>query len=181
MASDTRDPVLIKKYGNRRLYDTRESRYITLEELARIVQAGHTVRVVEAASEKDITRAVLMQVILELQAPLDLVPAELLHTVIRVQGTLDQAPFTAFLSLITRQLGEPGQAWARQLTSIFPGLASTVPGAGTVAPAPSTVDPAPPPAGSATPPKAAPSAAPDEDLGAVRQRMSAVLDRLNRR
>ncbi|MEZ4405477.1 MAG: polyhydroxyalkanoate synthesis regulator DNA-binding domain-containing protein [Polyangiales bacterium] len=58
-------PRVIKKYGNRRLYDTVESRYVTLDELAACVRAGNDVRVVDARDDGDITQATLAQIILE--------------------------------------------------------------------------------------------------------------------
>lgn len=58
-------PRVIKKYGNRRLYDTTESRYVTLEELAASVRGGADVRVVDAQSGADLTQAVLLQIIIE--------------------------------------------------------------------------------------------------------------------
>ena len=48
--------VLIKKYGNRRLYDTAGSRYVNLDDLAELVRAGKEVRVVDAKTGRDLTR-----------------------------------------------------------------------------------------------------------------------------
>jgi polyhydroxyalkanoate synthesis repressor PhaR len=59
------EPRLIKKYPNRRLYDTQLSRYITLEDVRRLIAAETAVRVLEQRSGRDITRAVLLQVITE--------------------------------------------------------------------------------------------------------------------
>jgi polyhydroxyalkanoate synthesis repressor PhaR len=59
------EPVIIKKYPNRRLYDTSASRYVTLDEVAALVRQGREVRVVDSASGDDITRQVLTQIILE--------------------------------------------------------------------------------------------------------------------
>jgi polyhydroxyalkanoate synthesis repressor PhaR len=132
----------IKKYGNRRLYDTQQSRYITLEELARIVQGGANVRVADAASGKDITRQVLTQVILERQEALDMLPVELLHVIIRTQGTLEQAPFAAFLAAFTRQIATAGQFWTQPVAQILRGLAEAVPGIGVRAAGPAA-EPAP--------------------------------------
>ena len=56
--------VIIKKYGNRRLYDSARSRYINLEELAAIIRAGEAVQVVDAKTNEDLTHEVLMQVVL---------------------------------------------------------------------------------------------------------------------
>ena len=120
----------IKKYGNRRLYDTQQSRYITLEELAEIIQGGAAVRVADASSGKDITRQVLTQVILERQDALDMLPVELLHVIIRTQGTIEQAPFAAFLAAFTRQAATAGEMWTQPIAKLLRGLAQAVPGIG---------------------------------------------------
>jgi polyhydroxyalkanoate synthesis repressor PhaR len=57
--------ILIKKYGNRRLYDTAGSRYVNLDDLAAHIRAGREVRVVDAKSGQDLTRVVLTQIITE--------------------------------------------------------------------------------------------------------------------
>src|ERR1051326_8900218 len=57
--------MIIKKYGNRRLYNTFASRYINLEELAELVRNGNDVHVVDAKTGEDLTRVTLMQVIVE--------------------------------------------------------------------------------------------------------------------
>jgi len=66
MAKATSTPeVLIKKYGNRRLYDTAGSRYVNLDDLAALVRSGKQVRVVDAKSGRDLTRVILTQIITE--------------------------------------------------------------------------------------------------------------------
>jgi polyhydroxyalkanoate synthesis repressor PhaR len=60
-----RKAITIKKYENRRLYDTTNSRYINLEEIAELIKEGYEVKVVDAASGEDITRVVLTQIIME--------------------------------------------------------------------------------------------------------------------
>lgn len=62
MAAQT---VIIKKYENRRLYDSTNSRYVNLEEVAQLVQQGHDVQVIDAGSGEDITRLILTQIIAE--------------------------------------------------------------------------------------------------------------------
>jgi polyhydroxyalkanoate synthesis repressor PhaR len=56
---------LIKKYPNRRLYDTRSSSYITLQEVKALVVEGEVFKVVEAKTHEDLTRSILLQIILE--------------------------------------------------------------------------------------------------------------------
>jgi polyhydroxyalkanoate synthesis repressor PhaR len=58
-------PILIKKYGNRRLYDTAGSRYINLDDIARLIREGQDVKVVDAQSGRDLTRVTLTQIITE--------------------------------------------------------------------------------------------------------------------
>lgn len=60
-----RKSILIKKYENRRLYDSTNSRYVNLDEVAKMMQSGDDVRVVDAASGEDITRLILTQIIVE--------------------------------------------------------------------------------------------------------------------
>ena len=57
--------ILVKKYGNRRLYDTAGSRYVNLDDLAAMVRGGKDVRVVDAKTGRDLTRVTLTQIITE--------------------------------------------------------------------------------------------------------------------
>ena len=57
--------VVIKKYGNRRLYDTTNSRYVNLDEIADLVRQGKEVQVLDAKSGRDLTRVTLTQIITE--------------------------------------------------------------------------------------------------------------------
>jgi len=77
--------ITIKKYSNRRLYDTEASRYITLEELADRIQAGSDVRVIDAASGDDLTQATLTQIIIESRGAAKLLPVPLLTQMIRLR------------------------------------------------------------------------------------------------
>src|SRR5437016_11516826 len=76
--------VLVKKYGNRRLYDTDQSKYITLEELAETVRQGKDVRVVDAKTGEDLTTATLAQIIIEWRGAARLLPQALLVQLIRM-------------------------------------------------------------------------------------------------
>ena len=58
-------PVLIKKYPNRRLYDTSAGRYVNLEDVAGLIRKGADVQVVDARTGEDVTRVVLTQIIME--------------------------------------------------------------------------------------------------------------------
>src|SRR5262245_43481157 len=75
----------IKKYGNRRLYDTGTSRYVTLEEIAERVRLGEDVRVVDAKSGHDLTQSTLAQIILEGRGAARLLPIPLLVQLVRMR------------------------------------------------------------------------------------------------
>ena len=75
--------IVIKKYENRRLYDTTNSRYINLEEVAEMVRKGGEVQVVDAKTNEDLTRTVLTQIIVEETKGRELgLPLELLRQLV---------------------------------------------------------------------------------------------------
>ena len=59
------DPIIIKKYENRRLYDTRNSRYVNLDGVAEMVRGGEDIQVVDSKTGEDVTRHVLTQIIVD--------------------------------------------------------------------------------------------------------------------
>jgi polyhydroxyalkanoate synthesis repressor PhaR len=77
-------PITIKKYGNRRLYDTGDSRYVTLDELAAKVRGGADVRVIDAQNGDDLTQATLTQIVLETGHAAKFLPVQLLTQMIRL-------------------------------------------------------------------------------------------------
>ncbi|MEO0618547.1 MAG: polyhydroxyalkanoate synthesis repressor PhaR [Pseudomonadota bacterium] len=86
MASKT-DPVRIKKYTNRRLYNTETSAYVTLDDLAKMVKDDKEFVVVDAKSGKDLTHSVLTQIILEQEGKgQNLMPVNFLRQLIRFYG-----------------------------------------------------------------------------------------------
>jgi polyhydroxyalkanoate synthesis repressor PhaR len=83
--------VVIKKYENRRLYDTTNSRYVNLEEVAQLLQQGNDVQVVDATTNEDITRLILTQIIVEdAKAPNSTFPLDLLRQMVVVSGRASQ-------------------------------------------------------------------------------------------
>lgn len=77
--------VTVKKYGNRRLYDTADSRYITLEELAEKIRKGADVTVQDAKSGQDLTQSTLTQIIVESRGAAKLLPVPFLLQLIRMR------------------------------------------------------------------------------------------------
>jgi polyhydroxyalkanoate synthesis repressor PhaR len=83
--------VVIKKYENRRLYDTTSSRYVNLEEVAQLLQQGNDVQVIDAASGEDITRLILTQIIVEdAKTPDSSFPLDLLRQMVIASGRVGQ-------------------------------------------------------------------------------------------
>lgn len=76
--------MLIKKYSNRRLYDTEESRYVTMEELAEKIRRGGEPRIVDAKTDEDLTQVTLTQIIIEGRGASRLLPVPLLVQLIRM-------------------------------------------------------------------------------------------------
>lgn len=95
----TQDGVItIKKYANRRLYDTRKSSYITLDDLAGMVREGREFRVVDAKSDEDITHSVLTQIIMEEeQRGQTMLPVSFLRQLISLYGDGMQAMVPGYL------------------------------------------------------------------------------------
>ena len=82
---------LIKRYGSRKLYDTEESRYVSLEELGVWIRDGQQIRVVDNKTDDDVTAQTLSQIILdEGRRGTSVLPTELLHDLIRRGGDLVQ-------------------------------------------------------------------------------------------
>ena len=77
---------IIKKYSNRRLYDTGSSRYITLDELADLIREGHDVQVLDAKTNADLTQATLAQTVIESRGAAKLLPSDLLVKLIRMEN-----------------------------------------------------------------------------------------------
>jgi len=78
------EQVIIKKYSNRRLYDTSHKRYITLEEIASLIKEGNEIKVIDSQTDEDITKVILMQVVLESEKNKeDILPTSFLHMLIK--------------------------------------------------------------------------------------------------
>ncbi len=75
--------VVIKRYGNRRLYNTETGAYVTYHDLIAIIRAGHDIQVIDSTSQADVTKAVLMQAILEEEKSANLLPLPFLFQILR--------------------------------------------------------------------------------------------------
>ncbi|HUG73667.1 MAG TPA: polyhydroxyalkanoate synthesis repressor PhaR [Steroidobacteraceae bacterium] len=98
------EPRVVKKYPNRRLYDTVESRYITLADIRRLVVEQIDFIVIDKKSQADITRNILLQVIAEQEhGSQPMMSREFLSQVIRSYGTPVQSGMSGYLEQSVRQ------------------------------------------------------------------------------
>lgn len=97
-SANTDGPVIIKKYANRRLYNTETSSYITLDHLAAMTREGRDFKVIDAKTEDDITHNVLTQIIMEEEARgQTLLPVNFLRQLIALYGDSMQAVVPGYL------------------------------------------------------------------------------------
>ncbi|MEZ0312039.1 MAG: polyhydroxyalkanoate synthesis regulator DNA-binding domain-containing protein [Myxococcota bacterium] len=133
--------MLVKKYNNRRLYDTDASRYIRLDEIAARIRAGADVRVEDAKTGADLTAPTLAQIIFEDQNAARLLPPALLVQLIR----MGEEPLADFLGRYVSWALDLYQQTRNGLGSFYNPFAAPRPFP-SPAPAPPPVPPAEPPA-----------------------------------
>ncbi len=124
---EPRDVHNIKKYSNRRYYDTTRSRHITLREMHNLICEGQELKITDGKSGADITNVVLTQIILERDPPkLDIFPSQVLHQMIRTQreylGTVVEQFFAQALQVHQSSQGQ----WLRFLRNTL-GAGSMMP------------------------------------------------------
>jgi polyhydroxyalkanoate synthesis repressor PhaR len=117
--SDT--PTTIKKYANRRLYNTGTSTYVTLEDLAAMVKDGEDFLVYDAKTGDDITRSVLAQIIFEQEnkAGQNLLPTTFLRQLIRFYGDSMQMVVPKYLEQSIDMLTREQEKFRKQMSSTF--------------------------------------------------------------
>ena len=116
-------PTTIKKYANRRLYNTGTSTYVTLEDLASMVKEGEDFLVYDAKTGDDITRSVLAQIIFEQEnkAGQNLLPTTFLRQLIRFYGDSMQMVVPKYLEQSIDTLTREQEKFRKQLTNTFSG------------------------------------------------------------
>src|SRR5215212_2562605 len=111
------EPVTIKKYANRRLYNTGTSTYVTLEDLASMVKKGEDFVVFDAKTGDEITRSVLTQIIFEQEGKegQNLLPIAFLRQLIRFYGDSLQALVPSYLEFSMNNLSQEQQKLREQM------------------------------------------------------------------
>ncbi len=119
------NPVIIKKYANRRLYNTGTSTYVTLEDLAAMVKRGEDFAVYDAKSGEDITRSVLTQIIFEQEnkeGGQNLLPITFLRQLIRFYGDSMQTLVPRFLETSIDSFTKEQGKFREQMAQAFGGV-----------------------------------------------------------
>ena len=122
--ADEKEPVTIKKYANRRLYNTGTSTYVTLEDLAVMVKNGEDFVVYDAKTSEDITRSVLAQIIFEQENKegQSLLPIAFLRQLIRFYGDSMQMMVPRFLEQSMQSLTSQQGKFREQISQAFGGV-----------------------------------------------------------
>ena len=187
------EAIIIKKYANRRLYNTATSTYVTLDDLSQMVKLGQNFQVVDAKTGEDITRSVLTQIIFEEEnkgGAQTLLPVNFLRQLIKFYGDQMQGMVPGYLEFsldnltkeqdkIRKQMvdamggGVPfagiedqakrNMAMFNDAMKLFNPFAAMMPGGAAPAPAPKTSE-----------------ASSKDDLQALREQMAAMQDKLNK-
>lgn len=115
------DPVIIKKYANRRLYNTGTSTYVTLEDLAEMVKRGEDFNVQDAKTGDDITHPVLTQIIFELENKdgQTMLPIPFLRQLIAFYGDHMQMIVPSFLEQSMNAFAKEQERFREQLKTAF--------------------------------------------------------------
>ncbi|HEY8949822.1 MAG TPA: polyhydroxyalkanoate synthesis repressor PhaR [Rhizomicrobium sp.] len=120
-------PVVIKKYANRRLYNTQTSSYVTLDHLAQMVKEGTEFEVHDARTGEDITRSVLTQIIFEEEGKgQNLLPIKFLRQLIRFYGDSLQAFVPGYLDLSMDSFAKNQEAMKSRVAEAFGGGSSAL-------------------------------------------------------
>jgi polyhydroxyalkanoate synthesis repressor PhaR len=119
--TEEKEPITIKKYANRRLYNTGTSAYVTLEDLATMVKAGENFVVFDAKTGEDITRSVLAQIIFEQENKegQSLLPIAFLRQLIRFYGDSMQMLVPRFLEQSMQSLTSQQDKFRQQMAQAF--------------------------------------------------------------
>jgi polyhydroxyalkanoate synthesis repressor PhaR len=180
------EPVVIKKYANRRLYNTESSSYITLEHLAAMTREGREFKVVDAKTDEDITHNVLTQIIMEEESRgQTMLPVNFLRQLIALYGDSMQAMVPDYLDASMDSFrrnqaqfkhavegafaGSPFAELAKRNMAMFEAAASAFKPNGTA--------PGAAPAAAATP---APAAKESDDIAALKAELALLRDKVDK-
>nr|WP_319247084.1 polyhydroxyalkanoate synthesis repressor PhaR [uncultured Celeribacter sp.] len=123
MAAEKKDPLLIKRYASRRLYNTETSDYVTLEDIAGFIREGRDVQIVDLKSGDDLTRQYLLQIIAEHESRGESVlPLNVLTDLVRSYTTDIQSVVPQFLQQSFDMLRQGQEQMMQNLGGSLPGF-----------------------------------------------------------
>lgn len=112
------EKIIIKKYANRRLYDTSASAYVTLDHLSELVRNGKEFQVQDAKTGEDLTRAVLAQIIFDQENRKEgVLPVSFLRQLIQFYGDSFQSMLPAYLELSMKSYTQQQEKWREYMQS----------------------------------------------------------------
>ena len=123
--------IIIKKYENRRLYDVTHSRYVNLDEIARAVQDGVDIQVLDASSGEDITRLVMTQIVTECaKAPDSVFPLDILRQMVVASGKASQESAMNYMRAVTDMYKNALRGFTKTMTpfELMQTMMSSAPG-----------------------------------------------------
>ncbi len=116
-------PTVIKKYANRRLYDTGRSSYVTLDDLCEMVKEGHEFVVQDAKTDEDLTRGVLTQIIVDQESRGEnMLPTNFLRTLIGFYGDKMQGLVPSYLEQTMDMFSKNQERMKEQFSKSFEGM-----------------------------------------------------------
>ncbi|MEO0882064.1 MAG: polyhydroxyalkanoate synthesis repressor PhaR [Pseudomonadota bacterium] len=119
--TDKTGPVIIKKYANRRLYDTSTSTYVTLDHLSELVRKEVDFEVRDAKTGEDLTRSVLTQIIFEQETKGNgALPTNFLRQLIKFYGDGMQSVLPAWLDMSMNSFADRQEKWRSTMGKAFP-------------------------------------------------------------
>lgn len=119
--TDKNEPLLIKRYASRRLYNTETSDYVTLEDIAGFIRGGREVKIIDLKSGDDLTRQYLLQIIAEHESRGEnVLPINVLNDLVRSYSTQATSVVPQFLAASFEMLRESQEKMVENMSSINP-------------------------------------------------------------
>ena len=173
------EPLLVKRYASRRLYNTETSDYVTLDDIAKFIREGRDVQIVDLKTGDDLTRQYLLQIIAEHESRGEnVLPIEVLNDLVRSYTTKAQSVVPEFLAMSFEMLRD-GQSKMMENMGTMPNPMANLPGFDAMRESQEAFMKAMT-SGWGGVPKEDPKAEPSEDLGAIKDQLAALKEQLDK-
>ena len=173
------EPLLVKRYASRRLYNTETSDYVTLDDIAKFIREGRDVQIVDLKTGDDLTRQYLLQIIAEHESRGEnVLPIEVLNDLVRSYTTKAHSVVPEFLAMSFEMLRD-GQSKMMENMGTMPNPMANLPGFDAMRESQEAFMKAMT-SGWGGVPKEDPKAEPSEDLGAIKDQLAALKEQLDK-